>query len=141
MPVLLFRRSLEPSLFARACTAKNLWKAWKRVQQNGGGPGIDGVTIETYERQIGRALEQLRQRLVNRHYHPAPVRRVTIPKSGGGTRELGILTIEDRIAQRAVLNVLEERYEGLFADCSFGYRPDRSVQSALRRAVRLHRWG
>lgn len=142
MPLLLFKRPAEePSLFARACAAKNLWKAWKRVQQNGGGPGGDGVTLEAYERQLGRALEQLRQRLINGRYCPAPVRRVTIPKSNGGTRELGILTVEDRVTQRAVLNVLEETYERLFADCSFGYRPDRSVQLALRRTVRLHRWG
>lgn len=122
MPLLLFKRPAEPSLFAKACAAKNLWKAWKRVQQNGGGPGIDGVTVESYERQIGRTLEQLRQQLVNGRYRPAPVRRVTIPKSSGGVRELGILTIQDRVAQRAILNVLEETYERLFADCSFGYR-------------------
>jgi group II intron reverse transcriptase/maturase len=141
MPLLLFKRAAEPSLFAKACAAKNLWKAWKRVQQNGGGPGIDGVTIEVYERQIGHTLEQLRQQLVSGRYRPTPVRRVAIPKSSGGMRELGILTIHDRVAQRAILNVLEETYERLFADCSFGYRPDRSVQLALRRAVRLHRWG
>jgi len=141
MPLLLFNRSPAPSLFARACAVKNLWKAWKRVQQNGGGPGVDGVTVEAYERQIGRSLEQVRQQLVSGRYRPAPVRRVTIPKTSGGTRELGILTVQDRVVQRAVLNVLEETYERLFADCSFGYRPDRSVQSALKRAVRLHRWG
>jgi group II intron reverse transcriptase/maturase len=141
MPLLLFKRSPEPSLSAQACTAKNLWKAWRRVQQNGGGPGVDGITVEAYERQVGRYLEQLRQQLVGGRYRPTPVRRVTIPKARGGTRELGILTVQDRVAQRAVLNVLEETYERLFADCSFGYRPDRSVQLALRRAVRLHRWG
>jgi group II intron reverse transcriptase/maturase len=141
MPILLFKRTPEFSLFSQACAAKNLWKAWKRVQQNGGGPGVDGVSVEAYERQVGRALERLRQQLTSGRYRPSPVRRVTIPKSGGGTRELGILTVQDRVAQRAVLNVLEETYERLFADSSFGYRPDRSVQLALRRAVRLHRWG
>jgi group II intron reverse transcriptase/maturase len=141
MPLLLFKRSPELSLFAQVCAVKNLWKAWKRIQQNGGGPGIDGVTIEAYERQVGRYLEQLRQQLVGGRYRPTAVRRVTIPKASGGIRELGILTVQDRVAQRAVLNVLEETYERLFADCSFGYRPDRSVQLALRRAVRLHRWG
>lgn len=141
MPLLLFKRSAEPSLFIQACAPKNLWKAWKRMQQNGGGPGVDGVTVEAYERQIGRSLEQLRRQLGSGRYRPAPVRRVTIPKTDGGTRELGILTVQDRVAQRAVLNVLEETYERLFADCSFGYRPDRSVQLALKRAVRLHRWG
>jgi group II intron reverse transcriptase/maturase len=141
MPLLLFKRSPESSLFTRACTAKNLWKAWKRVQQNGGGPGVDGVTVEAYERQVGHHLERLRQQLVSDRYRPVPVRRVTVPKDNGGTRELGILTVQDRVAQRAVLNVLEETYEGLFADCSFGYRPDRSVHLALKRAIRLHRWG
>ena len=141
MPILLYKRTPEPSLFARVCTAKNLWQAWKRVKQNNGGPGIDGVTLDAYEQQVGRHLEQLRQQLVSGHYRPSPVRRVSIPKEDGNRRELGILTIQDRVAQRAVLNVLEETYERLFADCSFGYRPDRSVQLALKRAVRLHRWG
>ena len=141
MTLLLFKPATEPSLFTQACSAKNLWKAWKRVQQNSGGPGVDGITLETYEQKIGPHLERLRQQLLNSRYRPSPVRRVTIPKTDGGTRTLGILTVQDRIAQRAVLKVLEETYERLFADCSFGYRPDRSVQLALRRAVRLHRWG
>jgi group II intron reverse transcriptase/maturase len=141
MALPLFKHTMQPSLFAQACSAKNLWKAWKRVQQNSGGPGVDGITVEAYEQKIGPHLERLRQQLLNSLYRPSLVRRVTIPKSDGGTRTLGILTVQDRVAQRAVLNVLEETYERLFADCSFGYRPDRSVQQALRRAVRLHRWG
>lgn len=141
MPILLYKQTSELSLFARVCTAKNLWQAWKRVKQNNGGPGIDGVTLDAYEQRVGRYLEQLRQQLVRGHYRPSPVRRVSIPKEDGSRRELGILTVQDRVAQRAVLNVLEETYERLFADCSFGYRPDRSVQLALKRAVRLHRWG
>jgi hypothetical protein len=60
------------------------------------------VTVESYERQIGRALEQLRQQLVSGRYRPAPVRRVTIPKSNGGARELGILTVQDRVALRSL---------------------------------------
>ena len=141
MPFLLFHHTAQPALMTRACAAKNLWKAWKHVRQNGGSPGPDGVTLEAFERQIGRHLEQIRQQLVSGRYRPAGVRRVTIPKTHGGSRKLGILTVRDRIVQRAVLNVLEETYERLFADCSFGYRPDRSVQAALKRAVRLHKWG
>jgi group II intron reverse transcriptase/maturase len=109
-----------------------LWRAWGDVAKNGGAPGVDGVTIAQIEEQgVEAFLATLASELEDGTYRPLPVRLVTIPKSGGGERNLGVPAVRDRVAQAATKLVLEPIFEADFLDCSFGFRPGRSAHQAL----------
>lgn len=112
-----------------------LWAAWVAVARNNGAPGIDGVSIADIERDgiegVKAFLDGLAAELENGTYRPLPVRRVTIPKSGGGERNLGVPAIRDRVVQAAAKAVIEPIFEADFLDCSFGFRPGRSAHQAL----------
>lgn len=107
-----------------------LRRAWQQVKANGGGPGVDGLDIATFEAHLNAHLAALQTELSQGTYRPQPVRRVLIPKRNEGLRPLAIWTLRDRVAQRAVLNALEPIFEPQFLDCSHGYRPGRSTQTA-----------
>ncbi len=95
-------------------------------------PGIDGVTKEEYEEDLGRNITDLSQRLARMGYRPQPMLRAYIPKPGSDKkRPLGIPSTEDKLVQRAVTRVLEQIYEVDFLNCSFGYRPGRTCHQAL----------
>lgn len=103
------------------------------VKQNKGVPGVDGITYEYIESQgLAEWLEALREDLRQKTYKPSAVRRVHIPKPGGGTRPLGIPTIRDRVAQMALKLILEPIFEADFVDEAYGYRPKRSAQDAVK---------
>lgn len=107
--------------------------AWKIARANGGAPGVDGKTFTDIEADgLEKWIEALRRELHDRTYKPDPVRRVTIPKPGGGERPLGILTIRDRVAQTAVKLVIEPVFEADFEDSAYGYRPGRSALDAVK---------
>jgi RNA-directed DNA polymerase len=112
-----------------------LWRAWVGVARKGGAPGVDGVTIAQIEQGgvdgVRAFLDTLASEFEDGTYRPLPVRRVTIPKSGGGERNLGVPAIRDRVAQAAAKLVLEPIFEADFLDCSFGFRPGRSAHQAL----------
>lgn len=116
----------------------NLARALRRVERNGGAPGPDGMTVEALRPHLKAVWPEIRQRLDAGTYRPSPVRRVTIPKPGGGVRELGVPTVLDRFLQQALSQVLSPVFEPSFSDRSFGFRPGRSAHQAVdaaRRAI------
>ena len=108
-----------------------VWEAYQRVKANQGAAGVDGCTIEQYEQDLKNNLFKLWNRLSSGSYFPPPVKAVAIPKSGGGSRILGVPTVDDRIAQTVAAMYLERGVEPLFHPDSYGYRPRRSALDAV----------
>jgi group II intron reverse transcriptase/maturase len=108
-----------------------LKEAYRRTRKDGS-PGIDGQSAEDYARDLEGNLQGLLERMKSGLYKAPPVRRAYIPKGNDETRPIGIPTFEDKVAQRAVAMVLEGVYEQEFSDCSYGFRPGRSIKDALR---------
>jgi RNA-directed DNA polymerase len=112
----------------------NLQAALSRVIANKGAAGVDGMTVDQLSEYLLRSWPTIRQRLLNGHYKPQPVKRVYIPKPDGGERALGIPTVLDRFIQQALLQALSPRWEPTFSDHSYGFRPGRSAHQAVERA-------
>jgi RNA-directed DNA polymerase len=121
-------------LMEMACERRNLLAALKRVRRNAGSPGIDGMTVEALSAHLRVHWPRLREELLAGRYQPQPVKRVAIPKPGGGERELGIPTVLDRFIQQALLQVLQPLFDPTFSDASYGFRPGRRAHDAVRRA-------
>lgn len=119
----------------------NLKQAWRKVKEAKGAAGPDGITVEAFERDLAENLLRIQSNLRNGVYRPGAIRTVTVPKTNGGTRELGIINVTDRVVQRSLLNLLEPYFETRFLPCNFGFRPDRSVVLAIKRIKRLRKWG
>ncbi|MFD1852268.1 group II intron reverse transcriptase/maturase [Oceanobacillus bengalensis] len=112
---------------------RKLTQSFEQVKANKGVGGIDGETIESYEVNLHDNIMALLEKLKTKTYQPQPVKRVYIPKKNGKKRPLGIPTIEDRIVQQSVVNVLQPKFEDLlFHNWSVGYRPNRGVKRALQ---------
>lgn len=126
--------TLAVDLMEKICDRTNLNRAYKRVKANKGAPGVDGMTIEALGEYIREYKEQLIQSLIDGSYEPQAVRKVMIPKPGGGERQLGIPTVVDRLIQQAILQVLEPMFDKGFSESSFGFRPNRSAHQALKQA-------
>ncbi len=114
-------------------TRKMVLEAYSKVKSNAGSAGIDGQSLADYSVNLSANLYKLWNRMTSGSYIPSPVREVKIPKGSGGTRSLGIPTVEDRIAQQVVKNYLEPKVESSFHPDSFGYRPGRNAHMALLR--------
>ena len=125
------RDSAQPRLLEAILYKDNFNRAYKRVKANKGAPGIDGMTIEEALPYLKEHQREITDRIYRGKYTPSPVRRVKIPKPDGGVRKLGIPTVIDRTLQQAITQQLVPIYEPLFADGSYGYRPNRSAKDAV----------
>ncbi len=121
------------SLVDKVYKRKNLFLAWEKVKANGGGGGVDGVSLKEFEEKLDEHLDRLHEELKTDTYRPQPVRQHLIPKAGqpGKFRALGIPAIYDRVCQQALLNRLEPIFEPVFDEANFGYRKGRSAKDAL----------
>jgi RNA-directed DNA polymerase len=125
-------------LFKEICALGTLRAAFKAVKRNKGASGIDGITIEEYEKNLEENLIQLKTKVESWTYKPTPVRRVEIPKPGGkGVRLLGVPIINDRVLHMAIKIVLEPVLDPKFSGSSFGFRPGKNQQQAVLQAQKI----
>jgi RNA-directed DNA polymerase len=122
----------KEGLLEQVLASENMQRAWEQVRANQGAAGIDGRSVKqfpSFAREHGPAI---RQSLMDETYQPAAVRRVEIPKRDGGRRPLGIPTVLDRVIQQALAQVLNPIFDPLFAETSYGFRPNRSAHDAVK---------
>jgi len=123
-------------LMEEVCERANLVRAWKRVRSNQGSPGVDGMTIDDAKDYLREHWPSIRSQLLDGTYQPQPVKRVEIPKPGGGVRKLGVPCVVDRLIQQALLQVLQKQWDPTFSEHSYGFRPGRSAHQAVAQAQR-----
>jgi len=121
-------------IMEEVCQPKNLLEALRRVKQNQGCPGVDGMTVKELPKYLQENWTRIRKELLEGDYKPQSVRRVEIPKPNGGKRQLGIPTVIDRLIQQALLQVLQRRWDHEFSQHSYGFRPGRSAHGAIKEA-------
>lgn len=129
-------RSGLDTLMERVVEGGNLRRALKRVRQNKGSPGVDGLTVGELPTYLKRHWPAIREQLLTGRYQPCVVKRVEIPKPGGGVRMLGIPSVLDRFIQQAVLQVLQPVIDPTFSESSYGFRPGRRAHDAVCQAQR-----
>jgi group II intron reverse transcriptase/maturase len=118
-----------------------VWEAWEKVKANKGAAGVDGCSVEEFEKDLKNNLYKIWNRMSSGSYFPPPVLAVEIPKpQGGGTRVLGVPTVADRVAQTVVARRLEKKVDPIFHPDSYGYRPGRSALQAVE-TCRKRCWG
>lgn len=124
----------QHDLMEKVVSRENMIKALKRVKQNKGAPGIDGMEVEELLPYLHENWAQIKEQLLEGTYKPSPVRRVEIPKPDGSKRQLGIPTVLDRLIQQAMLQQLSPIFEKDFSEHSYGFRPGRSAHQAIQKA-------
>src|SRR5215472_13012218 len=123
-------------LYVHVCKRETLYEAYRMAKENGGAPGIDGVTFEAIEESgVESFLRQIRDELITSTYRPMRARKKEIPKDGGKVRVLSIPSIRDRVVQGAVKLILEPIFEADFQSGSYGYRPRRTAHQAVNRVA------
>ncbi len=122
-------------LLEKVLSGDNIYEAYKRVYSNKGASGVDGVTVDELEEYLKHHLNEIKEQIRNRKYKPNPVKRVYIPKDNGDKRALGIPTVIDRVIQQAIVQVLTPVYEEQFSETSYGFRPKRSCEMAVVKAL------
>ena len=120
---------------------ENRARALEAVKRNQGAPGIDHMKTTELEKHLQAHWPKIRAKLLAGTWVPSPVRRVEIPKPNGGTRKLGIPTVMDRLIQQMVLQVLTPIFDPTFSEHSYGFRPGRSAQQAMRTAQQYAQGG
>ena len=130
------RSGRDHRLMEHVVEGGNLRRALKRVQQNDGSPGVDGLTVTDLPAYLREHWPALRAQLLTGRYQPSTVKRVEMPKPGGGVRLLGIPTVLDRFIQQAMLQVLQPLIDPTFSESSYGFRPGRRAHDAVCQAQR-----
>lgn len=125
----------DMELLEEILNPENLNRAYKKVYQNKGASGVDGITVEEIADYIKDNKEIIISQIRKRRYKPQPVRRVQIPKENGKKRNLGIPTVMDRIIQQAMAQIISPIFEEQFNDNSYGFRPGRSCEQAVIKAL------
>jgi RNA-directed DNA polymerase len=130
------RESPAPTehLMEAICDSDNIETALRAVVRNKGAPGVDGITVQQLPGILKARWSEIENQLLQGRYQPQPVRRVRIPKPAGGTRDLGIPTVIDRMIQQAVLQRLRPQWDPTFSEHSYGFRPGRSAHQAVAEA-------
>ncbi len=121
----------ERTMIEQILDSANLAEAWKRVKANKGSAGIDGMSVSEFPDFCRKHWPRISEELMAGNYHPAPVRRVFIPKPDGSKRPLGVPTVLDRVIQQAVAQVISPRFDADFSPHSYGFRPNRSAHQAV----------
>jgi group II intron reverse transcriptase/maturase len=129
------------NLMEEVVTEENCRLALQAVTRNKGAAGIDRMKTTELESHLRTNWEKIRAKLLAGTYVPSPVRRVEIPKPSGGTRMLGIPTVQDRFIQQLLLQVLTPIFDPTFSEHSYGFRPGRSAQDAMRAAQKYAQEG
>ena len=129
------KEETDMELLEEILTKENLNKAYKKVYQNKGTAGVDSVTVDEIAEYIKENKDRIIDKIRKRKYKPQPVKRVQIPKENGKKRNLGIPTIMDRIIQQAIVQVISPIFEEQFSDNSYGFRPKRSAEQAVIKAL------
>lgn len=129
-------RPLDPVTVESVVSRENMRRAWKQVKANGGAPGVDGILIEEFTEYAHENWKGIKTSLLEGTYSPSPVKRVEIPKDSGGTRNLGIPVVMDRVIQQAISQILTPVFDPNFSESSFGFRPNRSAHQAVTRVVK-----
>ena len=122
----------EGRLWERIFSKENMQRALQQVKTNRGAGGVDGMSVAQLPAHLHAHWRSIRAKLDAREYEPSPVKRVVIPKPDGGERLLGIPTVQDRLIQQAMHQVLSEEYDPKFSEYSYGFRPGRSAHDAVR---------
>lgn len=127
-------RQEEQPLMEIVVSSANMHRAYQRVVSNQGSAGIDGMGVEGLTGYLSKDWERIKADLLQDAYYPQAVKSVKIPKPNGGERELGIPTVVDRLIQQALYQVLSPLYEPGFSEHSYGFRPGRNAQQAVRKS-------
>jgi len=128
-------------VMAQVVSRANMQLAYSRVMRNRGAPGVDGMRCEDLKAWLAVNWEHTKRALLQGRYQPQAVRRVDIPKPQGGVRTLGVPTVVDRLIQQALHQALQPTFEPTFSDSSYGFRPGRSAQQAVGKAIGFIRAG
>jgi len=134
-------RTALTQVMEEVCSRENMYEAYQRVKRNKGAPGVDGMKVSELLDHLRDRWTTIRTQLLDGSYRPQPVRRVDIPKPGGGQRQLGIPTVMDRLIQQAILQVLQPIWDATFSESSFGFRPGRSAHQAVLQSQKHIRAG
>ena len=130
-------RNQTSELLSTIMETTNLFKAYRKVKQNGGSSGIDGQEVKEFGDWLQTNYQNIQTEVLTGNYTPQSVKGVEIPKPKGGTRLLGIPTVKDRVLQQAIQQILQKQYDSKFSEHSYGFRPRRSAHQALLRASEI----
>lgn len=128
---------MQTKLFSTLCTTEHLQRAWQDVKAKKAGGGIDGQTLATFEIDIQKNLQNLREELLMGKWEPYPYLRIEIPKKVTQKRQIGMLTVKDKIVQQAIRLLFEPSCEKMFLPCSYGYRPGKGAFAAINKVKSL----